>query len=86
MSAYLKIPVPSLTGLSSSNGGVFPSERVVAAIDGSSDVRTHGSPMPAWGFKLSTLMDTGPTGLKDPEAEAQAWIRSIVRYLESIQE
>ena len=46
---------PDLTGLAAMNGGRFPMARVTRIIDGRSDLRAHGSPMPVWGAIL-----TGP--------------------------
>ncbi len=46
---------PDLTELAARNGGRFPMARVTRIIDGRSDLRAHGSPMPVWGAIL-----TGP--------------------------
>ncbi|WP_227435020.1 c-type cytochrome [Nioella sediminis] len=46
---------PDLTGLAAMNGGRFPMDRVTRIIDGRSELRAHGSPMPVWGAIL-----TGP--------------------------
>jgi mono/diheme cytochrome c family protein len=46
----LRVKPSDLTQLATKNGGVYPEERVRAAIDGRTDVRAHGSrEMPIWG-------------------------------------
>ena len=50
VSAYLKIKVPDLTLLRKNNKGIYPTDKVMSAIDGRRPVRGHGdSEMPVWG-------------------------------------
>jgi mono/diheme cytochrome c family protein len=74
-----RIP-PSLTSVAGRSGGVFPSERVRAIIDGR-DVPSHGTrEMPVWGDAFIRTRD----GLTREAATMR--IDAIMRYLESIQE
>jgi mono/diheme cytochrome c family protein len=71
---------PSLTSYAVRNGGVFPSERLRAIIDGRM-VGSHGtSEMPVWGDAFKRTRD----GLSEEAAKAR--IDAIVKYLEAIQE
>jgi mono/diheme cytochrome c family protein len=71
---------PDLTQFATRNGGVFPSERVHAIIDGRG-VRSHGDrEMPVWGDVFKGVQG-------GPSAETvTARIAAIVRYLQGIQE
>jgi mono/diheme cytochrome c family protein len=74
-----RIP-PSLTSYAARNGGVFPSERLRAIIDGR-DVASHGTrEMPVWGDVFVRTRD----GLTREAVTMR--IDAIVRYLETIQE
>ena len=78
---FLKLPPANLMRLSARNSGVFPADRVARTIDGRHVVRTHGdSTMPVWGpiFARSPIVAD--------EAAVDARIRTLVAYLESIQE
>lgn len=79
-STYQGLAVPDLTELSA--GGDFPRAHVIRVIDGSAEIRAHGSPMPAWGTEFERFFSRG---LDNPEAEAQAWIATLADYLEDIQ-
>ena len=48
----LTIRPPDLTELSARNGGVFPLARVLARVDGTTEVMAHGGPMPVFGLIL----------------------------------
>ena len=70
---------PDLTQFAARNGGVFPSERVYAIIDGRG-VASHGDrEMPVWGDAFRTLRD----GFSP--ATVKTRIDAIVRYLAAIQ-
>ena len=56
MASLLAIPPPDLTELAERNWDEFPLARVVQRIDGTTEVRAHGGPMPMFGL----LMD-GPS-------------------------
>ena len=50
VSPYLEIKVPDLTLLKRNNKGIYPTAKVMSAIDGSRIVRAHGDrEMPVWG-------------------------------------
>lgn len=80
----MTVEPPDLTTLSADNGGSFPMLDVIHVIDGRTELRAHGGPMPIWGaiFKRQALME-GAMGAA--EAEARGRILSIAYYLESIQ-
>jgi mono/diheme cytochrome c family protein len=75
----LKTPVPDLTTLSRENGGVFPRERVRAAVANSQrPITAHGSgDMPVWETIFSVLEQS-------PERTA-ARLEGVVTYLETLQ-
>ena len=75
---------PDLTGLSQSNGGNFPRERMRALIDGRSGQRGHGYPMPVWGDRFRALSGH-KTGTPEAEAEVKARIDGILDYLQRVQ-
>jgi mono/diheme cytochrome c family protein len=73
-----RIP-PDLTQFATRNGGVFPSERLYAIIDGRG-VASHGDrEMPVWGDAFRTVRD----GFSASTVKAR--IDAIVRYLAAIQ-
>jgi len=84
LAGLLSISTPSLTGLSSANGGVFPFDAILTTIDGRDGVRAHGSTMPIWGerFQASATSQRGET----TEMVARGRILSLVYYLQSIQQ
>ena len=50
VSRDLKVKVPDVTVLKRNNGGTYPLDKVVSAIDGSRAVKAHGTRnMPVWG-------------------------------------
>ncbi|MGP6086241.1 c-type cytochrome [Antarctobacter jejuensis] len=75
--------VPDLTQLSANNDGVFPMLEVVNVIDGRTDVRGHGVPMPVYGGLFAAEVGNGM-----PEAEVvygRGKVLSIAYYLETLQ-
>ncbi|MEH6740875.1 MAG: cytochrome c [Sulfitobacter sp.] len=80
----LNIDVPDLTSLSAQNEGVFPFLKVFMTVDGRSQFKGHGSPMPVWGerFKAAVGDDYGPYG---SELVVRGRILSLVNYLETVQ-
>lgn len=73
----LKGPVPDLTLITRGNGGVFPTSRVKAVIDGTEQPAAHGSrQMPIWGpifHNFEWDQDFGEVRLQN----ATNYIRSI---------
>lgn len=83
----LKSPVPDLTGLAKKNGGVFPTARVYAVIDGREDVKAHGSrDMPIWGTDYQAA---GKPAYDDYPFNAEFFVRArilaLIDYLYRIQ-
>jgi mono/diheme cytochrome c family protein len=79
-SPQLKVWPPDLTQMAKKNHGVFPQMRVTEAIDGEFGKPSHGSAeMPIWGPVFRSMAH----GHND---SAQVRIKSLVKYLESIQE
>jgi mono/diheme cytochrome c family protein len=71
-----------LTGLARAHGGKFPFLAIVAAIDGTRDVRAHGvSEMPVWGDVFEPRSGWTPEAV----AEARGKVVLITEYLRSIQ-
>ena len=76
-SALTKAP-SDLTTLASRNNGTFPEDKVTQYIQGSDQLKAHGSrEMPVWGyaFRASTASDVA----------AKTRIANLVAYLKSVQ-
>ncbi len=72
-----------LTRLAKENGGNFPFNRVMQAIDGRTPVRAHGdSGMPVWG----EVFQEQPTWEIGRRAEVLGKLMVITEYVRSIQE
>ncbi|MHA6323974.1 c-type cytochrome [Roseivivax sp. CAU 1753] len=83
MSNLLTKKVPDLTTLSARNGGQFPMRNVVHVIDGRTDIRAHGGPMPVYGDMFDRDAPRNETA--GAVIEARGNILSLAYYLESIQ-
>ena len=71
-----------LTQIAKQNGGTFPFDRTVQAIDGTMSVRAHGvSEMPVWGETFRAQ----PGWSVDRHTDARGKIVLITEYLRSIQ-
>lgn len=83
MSAILTLLPVDLTRLSVENGGVFPTQRVVARIDGRDPLVAHGSPMPVFGefFEgkgVAMRIENGATLMtSQPVVDLVAYLKSI---------
>ena len=84
IATMFKSPVPNLHGLSAANDGVFPLLKVFQIIDGRSEVRGHGSPMPVFGNRYGKQAET-TAGFYGAEPIVRARILELVYYLQSIQ-
>lgn len=76
-----------LTQLAQTNGGEFPSDRVLAVIDGRADVAAHGDrKMPVWGERYweTAMSEYGPDEFNEQRARNR--VIELVTYLETIQE
>src|SRR6187200_1611046 len=77
--AALKTRPADLTVLARANRGVFPRERVLAFIEGSSRAASHGSPeMPVWGPTLRALDAS--------DARVTVRLQNLVAFVASIQQ
>lgn len=77
---HLRRPPPDLTQLAFGNGGIFPTQRVRAVVDGRG-VASHGDrEMPVWGDAFKRTRG----GLDEDAVRAR--IDAIVVYLEGIQQ
>ncbi len=83
-SKKLKTPAPDLTQLTKSNGGKFPFEKIIRIIDGRTVIESHSRDMPIWGKHFQIAIDPKESVLK-LEERAQRRIKSLVKYLETIQ-
>ncbi|MEP2028140.1 MAG: cytochrome c [Paracoccaceae bacterium] len=84
MAGVLLIKPVNLAALSQDNGGVFPTARVVARIDGRDPLVSHGSPMPVYG----DYFEGNDTALKTPAGQpilTSKPIVDLVAYLQSLQ-
>jgi mono/diheme cytochrome c family protein len=83
--AVLTLLPTDLTRLSTTNGGTFPTVRVVMRIDGREPLVSHGSPMPIYGafFEGRDVAIKAPNGM--PILTSQPVVDLVV-WLESIQE
>ena len=75
--AVISASPADLTQLASGNGGVFPTERVAARIDGRDTVIAHGSPMPIYG----AFFDGAARVQIDTEDTADLFGEDQARYL-----
>lgn len=80
----LSTPPADLTTLAKRNGGIFPTDRVTGAIDGTREVFGHlDLPIPPLGHSFPIELKAKGTLLKQLIARR---IAHIVSYLESLQE
>ena len=77
--------VPDLTHIAARNDGVFPTLEEFQIIDGRTQVKAHGDPMPLFGnrYKAESLEIAGAYGA---ERLARARLLELVLYLQSIQQ
>jgi mono/diheme cytochrome c family protein len=85
--SYLARRPPDLSVLAKNNGGVFPVDRVVQAIDGRLDIKPHGGrEMPVWGTRFSIQ---AAEYYFDAPYESEAYVRgrmlSLADYLHRLQ-
>lgn len=79
----LIVAPPDLTQLAARNGGAFPARTVADYIDGRRAVTAHGNrSMPVWGTEF--WLQAGATD--GAEDKVQGKIRSLVAFIESLQE
>jgi hypothetical protein len=85
-SSMLTISTPDLTKLSKYNNGIFPYKNVYLIIDGTDQIKPHGSRrMPIWGNRFKII--TWYTINQDyADTLVRGKIFELALYLESIQE
>ncbi len=83
MAEVLAVQPADLTALAAGNGGVFPMERAVRAIDGRTLLLSHGGPMPLFGTILGgdpaviDAADGTPVITKAAVVDIAAWLAAI---------
>jgi len=84
MAPVLVVQPADLTALSTGNGGIFPTARVIARIDGRDPLVAHGSAMPVFGpfFEGRGAEVTDENGAT---IDTSAPIEALVNYLKNIQ-
>ena len=86
----LKVKPADLTILAKANGGVFPEETLINAINGTSQISAHGTqgtgttPMPVWGLAFRSSTESG-TGADFTPEEVNKKIKLIVDYIKTLQ-
>jgi len=79
--------VVDLSQLSGKNGGVFPTARVYATIDGRLAVAAHGPrDMPVWGRIYTVLAGAGQQDPYLTEAAVRARIQALIDHIYLLQE
>jgi mono/diheme cytochrome c family protein len=79
----LQLTIPDLTTLARRNGGVFPTDRVYAVIDGREEVKAHGArEMPIWGKYFSAVSTPEYDDYRNvPEAFVRSRILALIDFL-----
>ena len=81
----LKTKIPDLTMLSKKNNGVFPFQRVYQVIDGTEDLKAHGTrEMPIWG-RVYQEEESHYEIVLNPEAYVRAHILALIDYINRLQ-
>lgn len=83
MAEVMTVKPADLTQLSASNGGVFPTFRVVRQIDGRDPLLAHGGEMPLFGEMFdypdgAISTESGqPIVTAQPIADVAAWLKTV---------
>lgn len=89
MAGYLSGRLPDLTMLAKGNNGVFPFARVYDTIDGSREVKGHGSrEMPVWGpryMEKASVHYQDFYGRYDAGAFARGRVLALTEYVHRLQ-
>jgi mono/diheme cytochrome c family protein len=85
---HLTARTPDLTVLARDNRGVYPFDRVLKTIDGTVELKSHGTrQMPVWGRifrqQSSLYIDTYPP--PDPDSAARSRMLALTEYLYRLQ-
>ncbi len=84
LAAIMTVPVPDLTQIAARREGTFPVQDVFMIIDGRTEIRGHGYPMPVWGtrYREEAGERYGPYGA---ERVVRARILELTYYLHGLQ-
>jgi mono/diheme cytochrome c family protein len=88
MAGQLTARMPDITALAKSNNGVFPFDRVYKTIDGTVEVKAHGTrEMPVWGriFRMQSSMFFETYPAQNTESAARSRILALTEYLYRMQ-
>ena len=83
----LKTKIPDLTTLSKKNNGVFPFQHVYQVIDGTEDLKAHGTrEMPIWGTAYKADIEEAYFDVPFySEAYVRAHILALIDYINRLQ-
>lgn len=77
--------IPALTGLSAANDGTFPLLKVIQILDGRTEVRGHGGPMPVFGALFRNELEP-LVGRFGTEAVIRGRVLAIAEHVATLQE
>lgn len=77
--------VPALTDIAKRNDGVFPFLDIFHVVDGRTEIRAHGNPMPIFGNRYRVAAEEHGT-IFGTESQVRARVTELVLYLQSIQQ
>lgn len=84
IATMFKTRVPALTDIAARNDGVFPFLDIFHIVDGRTEVRAHGNPMPIFGNRFRVNAEEHGA-IFGTESEVRARVTELVLYLQSIQ-
>lgn len=84
----LKVAPPDLTSIARQNAGAFPMDRIMAVIDGRTEIKSHGArDMPVWGeVYAARAAEHFPSSPYDQEAFIRGRVLILLDYLMRIQQ
>lgn len=85
IATMFKDRVPALTDIAKRNDGVFPFLDIFHIVDGRTEVRAHGNPMPIFGNRYRVDAEEHGTTFGS-ESQIRARVTELVLYLQSIQQ
>lgn len=85
IASMFRAPVPGLRTLSRQNDGEFPFLKVFHIVDGRTEIRAHGNPMPIFGNRYRA--EVGDQAMPfTAELFVRGRVLELVSYIQSIQE
>lgn len=86
LAELLSVKPSDLTTIAKNNGGTFPTDEIIALVDGRETVKGHGrKEMPIWGDAFQKSLQPSWTEETDDE-RARRKIEEVVAFVASIQE